>query len=77
LIVRSMVDQKQSPEAIGAALGMKAYAVTSKLLPAAKRYTASRLTDQMNMLCELEIKVKGAAQSKRTLVELAVLSLAV
>jgi DNA polymerase III delta subunit len=76
LIGRSMLDQGKSKEAIGAALGMKPYAVEKQLLPSLQKHTCSALQMQMEMLCELETKVKGASQSKRTLVELAVHQLA-
>ena len=75
LIARSMVDQNKSQEAIGTALDLKPFVVQS-MLPLVRRHKASVLRDQMKKLCELELKVKGTAQSKRTLVELAVLSLA-
>lgn len=75
LMLCSMVEQKKSPEAMGGVLGLHPY-VVKKTLPVANGYTVSRLRDQMKKLCELEMQIKGPAPSKRTLVELAVLSLA-
>lgn len=75
LLLRSMVDQNQTPETMGGVLGLHPY-VVKKTLPVVQGYTVVRLRDQMQKLCELEVQVKGPASSKRTLVELAVLSLA-
>lgn len=75
LIMRSMLDQKRTQESIAAALGIHPYRV-EKELPVVRKHTVSGLLEQMKKLCELEIQVKGAAPAKRTLVELAVLSLA-
>jgi DNA polymerase III delta subunit len=75
LVMRSMSDQKQSDEAIGAVLRIHPY-VVKKTLPLVAAYTTARLRDQMERLCELEVQIKGPARSKRTLLELAVLSLA-
>ncbi len=75
LLLRSMIEQKKSPETMGGVLGLHPY-VVKKTLPVANSFTVARLQDQMQRLCELEVQVKGPAPSKRTLVELAVLSLA-
>lgn len=72
LIGRSMLDQGKSKEEIGAALDMKPFLVEKQFLPLIRKHSCSDLQMQMKTLCGLEIKVKGAAQSKRTLVELAV-----
>lgn len=72
LIGRSMLDQGKSKEEIGSALNMKPFVVEKQLLPVLRKHSCSDLQMQMKKLCELETKVKGAAQSKRTLVELAV-----
>lgn len=75
VVMRSLLERKQSAEAIAAALGLHPYRVQREL-PVAQKRTLGQLIDQMKNLCELETQVKGAASSKRTLVELAVLSLA-
>lgn len=75
LILRSLLDQQQTPEAMGAALGIHPFRV-QKDLPTVKKHTVPRLLEQMKKLCDLEAQIKGAATAKRTLVELAVLSLA-
>jgi DNA polymerase III delta subunit len=73
--MRSLLDRQQSPEAIASALGLHPYRVQRELV-AVQKHTTAQLINQMKNLCELEVQVKGAAPSKRTLVELAVLSLA-
>lgn len=75
LLIRSLLDRGQSPEAIGTALGIHAYRI-QKELPSVKKHTVPQLLEHMKNICELEVQIKGAAPSKRTLVELAVLSLA-
>jgi DNA polymerase III delta subunit len=75
VVMRSLLDHKQSAEAIAAALGLHLYRV-QKELSVVQKHTTAQLINQMKNLCELEAQVKGAAPSKRTLVELAVLSLA-
>lgn len=75
VVMRSLLDRKQGTDAIAAALGLHPYRV-QKELPIVQKHTVGQLVDHMKNLCELEAQVKGAAPSKRTLVELAVLSLA-
>jgi DNA polymerase-3 subunit delta len=75
VVMRSLLDRKQSAESIAAALGLHPYRV-QKELAVVQKHTTAQLINHMNILCELEAQVKGAAPSKRTLVELAVLSLA-
>lgn len=75
LILRQMLDQQATPEAMGVALGLHPYRV-QKDLPAVKKHTLPQLLIQMKNLCDLEVHLKGPATAKRTRVELAVLSLA-
>lgn len=75
VVMRSLVDRQQGQEAIAAALGLHPYRVQRELVHVQK-HTTGQLINQMKNLCELEVQVKGAASSKRTLVELAVLSVA-
>jgi DNA polymerase III delta subunit len=72
LIGRSMLDLGKSKEEIGRAFDMKPYTVEKQFIPTLQRHSCSNLKIQMKKLCELEARIKGAAQSKRTLVELAV-----
>lgn len=75
LVMRSLLDRQQTAEAIAAAVGMHPYRV-QKELSTVQKHTVAQLANHMNGLCDLEAQVKGAASSKRTLVELAVLALA-
>lgn len=72
LIGRSLFDKGVGKEAIGSALNMRPFLVEQKLLPMIRKHSMDSLKIQMKKLCELEVQIKGAAQSKRTLVELAV-----
>lgn len=75
VVMRTLVDRKQSPDAIATALQWHPFRV-KKELATVQKHTVAQLVAQMKKLCELEVQVKGAAASKRTLVELAVLSVA-
>lgn len=76
LIARQMLDRGDSIEIIATRLEMHKFVLQKSLLPKAQKFTVAELRDQMRRLCRLETQVKGAARSKRTLVELAVLSIA-
>lgn len=76
LVARQMLDKGDSVEVIATRLDTHKFVVQKNILPRARRFTVPELRDQMRKLCRLETQVKGAARSKRTLVELAVLSIA-
>ena len=76
LIARNLSDVGASTVEVSERLGMNEYAYKMNLLPLVRRHTVSRLANQMKILCKLDALVKGSASSKRTHVELAVLSLA-
>lgn len=76
LVARSLVDQGTHPKEVADRLGMHEYAYKVNLLPLVRKHDVPRLAEQMQKLCRLDALVKGAATSKRTHVELAVLSLA-
>lgn len=77
LVVARQILDRGEPESVAAvSLGMHEFAFKKNVLPLAKRHPVDRLLKQMVDLCRLESQVKGPARSKRTLVELAVLSLA-
>lgn len=75
-VARSLSDKGASNEEVAQRLGMHAYAYQMNLLPLVNRLTPPRLASEMKNLCKLDTLVKGSASSKRTHVELAVLSLA-
>lgn len=76
IIARQLLDQGESPDVIAIRFNMKPYPFKKNLLPMVRRHTVPHLLKQMQILCRLETKVKGASRSKRTQVELAILSLA-
>lgn len=76
LVARTLSDQGASPREVADRLGMHEYAYKVNLLPLVRRHTVPRLARQMKKLCKLDALTKGAATSKRTHIELAVLSLA-
>lgn len=73
---RQMLDHNVEIKTIAEALGIPPYPVQKDIAPRARKHTVPDLLRQMNKLCRLDAQVKGAARSKRTLVELAVLSIA-
>lgn len=75
-LARSLLDRGCSAETISQALDMNKFILEKKLLPLVRRHTLPSLITQMKTLCDLEPQVKGSALSKRTLVELAILSIA-
>lgn len=76
LIARNLSDRGASSGEVAERLGMHAYAYEMNLLPLVRRHTVPGLANQMKTLCRLDDLIKGSASSKRTHVELAVLSLA-
>lgn len=76
LVTRQMLDNGIEIKTIAEALGVPLYPVQKDIVPRARKYTVPELLSQMNNLCRLDAQVKGAARSKRTLVELAILSIA-
>lgn len=77
LIVRRSLDKGVDPDMIAASVGLDAKKFPYKQLAAsAARHTVSELIRHMGALCKLDVDIKSAASSKRTLVELAVLAIA-
>jgi DNA polymerase III subunit delta len=76
IVARNLSDRGASTKEISERLGVHEYAYKVNLLPLVRRHDVARLADQMKILCRLDTLIKGAATSKRTHVELAVLSLA-
>ena len=72
--VRYLLDRGDTPEDIAGYLEMHPFRFQQTLLPQAKKHTLSSLLGQMEILCKLDSTVKGAARSKRTHIELALLS---
>lgn len=76
LVARQMLDRGDSIKAIADHLKVHPYACEKNLIPLARIHSVKSLLGHMQNLCKLDSQVKGAARSKRTLVELAVLSIA-
>lgn len=76
LVVRQMLDKGDAHSVIAASLGMHEFACKKNVIPVAQKHTVPTLVGHMKSLCRLDGQVKGPARSKRTLVELAILSIA-
>lgn len=76
LVTRQMLDRGDAVATIAQRFAMHEYACKMNLIPVARQHSVKVLLGHMNHLCKLDAQVKGAARSKRTLVELAVLSIA-
>lgn len=76
IVARQMLDKGDGKEILAARFDMHPFRVEKYLIPLAQKHTVPRLRVQMKHLCKLDAQIKGPAQSKRTLVELAVLSIA-
>lgn len=76
LVTRQMLDRGDAVATVAQRFGMHEYACKMNLVPLAQKHTVKVLLGHMNQLCKLDAQVKGAARSKRTLVELAVLAIA-
>ena len=76
IVARQMLDRKASDDDIAGALGMHPWRCKNHFLPFVRRHDLGKLAGHMSRLCRLDESVKSSARSKRTLVELAVLSIA-
>lgn len=76
IVSAQMLEKGDSPEVIATRFDMHPFAFKKNLLPMVRKHKIADLRKQMQNLCRLDSQVKSAARSKRTRVELAVLSLA-
>lgn len=74
-VIRQLLDQGETSQGIAIRLGIHEYVCKKTLIPLAQKHSLKGLLKHMNDLCKLDVQVKGAARSKRTLVELAILSI--
>jgi DNA polymerase III delta subunit len=77
-LARRMLDAGDTVEIVAHRFGMggnREFYFKKDVLPAVQKRTAASLLKHMKSLCELDVKVKGPAPSKRSLVELTVLSI--
>ena len=75
MVARYLLDQKASEDEIATAIGMHPWRCKTYFLPQAKKHSLAHLTSILGVLRRLDADVKGAARSKRTRVELAVLAI--
>lgn len=76
LTARYLLDKGASQDEIATAVGMHPYRCKISLLPHLKKHDQRSLISLMQRLCKLDRDVKSSSISKRTLVELTVLSIA-
>jgi len=77
LVTRAMLDAHKPHEDIAARLGnMNIHVWKNKYLIWSNRHTVASLKTNLANLCRLDANIKGPSRSKRTQVELAVLSIA-
>lgn len=76
LIARQMLDKGDGPDVLAVRFNVHKFVCMKNIIPVAQKHTIPSLLKHMQNLCKLDSQVKGAARSKRTLVELAVLSIA-
>lgn len=76
ITARHLLDKGASDEDIATTLGMNPWRCKTVFLPTVRKHSAESLVKCMRRLCALDQNVKGSSSSKRTLVELAVLSIA-
>jgi DNA polymerase III delta subunit len=76
IVARALLDKGASPVEVAAAIEMHPWACEKFFIPVVKMHDQKTLASHMSRLCKLELDVKGSSASKRTLVELAVLSIA-
>ena len=75
LVARRILDKGGSEDDIAAQIGVNPY-IIKRLIPHYRKHPFPVLAKHMARLCKLDADVKGPARSKRTLVELTVLSIA-
>ena len=76
-LARSLVDKGMAEDEIAATIGMHPWRCKTQFLPIVQKHPMKSLVGHMVRLKKLDVDVKSAARSKRTLVELAVLTVAV
>lgn len=75
-VARSLMDNGASADDVAGRLAMHPWRCKTFFMPLVEKHTKARLLQVMQHLCRLDVEIKRTSNSKRTLVELAVLSLA-
>jgi DNA polymerase III delta subunit len=76
LVIRNLQDKGVGEMDIAVSVGMKEWPYKSIAAPIARKHSPKSLLNNMKQLCRLDADVKSSARSKRTMVELAILSIA-
>jgi DNA polymerase III delta subunit len=76
MVARHMLDERMNEDEIAAGLGMSPWRFKKYVLPVVLKHRMPNLVRYMARLCKLDADVKSSAQSRRSLVELTVLSIA-
>lgn len=76
VIIRSMQDKGVSEEDISTLVGMKPWLYKNSAAPIARKHDVRSLVGYMGRLCKLDADVKSSSQSRRTLVEMTMLTIA-
>lgn len=75
-LARSLIDRNTPEDEVATALEMHPWRFKTQFLPVVQRHRTTDLIRMMGRLRKLDVDVKSSAKSKRTLVELAVMSIA-
>lgn len=75
LVARQMLDEHKSVEEIASRYGMSPFGFKKNIMSTLLKHDVKHLLEHMQRLAKLDVEVKGMSQSKRTLVELAVLTI--
>jgi DNA polymerase III delta subunit len=75
-VARAMLDQGAAQDDVAARLGMHPFRFKMSLLPQVGKHHQRGLALAMQNLCKLDVDLKRASHSRRTLLELAILGLA-
>jgi DNA polymerase III delta subunit len=76
MVARYMLDEKLPDDDMASALGMHPFRFKRFFLPMVRKHSVQDLIRHMGRLSLLDSQVKSSARSKRSLIELAVLSIA-
>lgn len=74
-VARQLIDKGTPEDEVASRLEMHAFRFRNYFLPMVKQHSLPSILEAMGRLCRLDADVKGPSRSKRTLVELAVLSI--
>ena len=76
ITIRSMQEQGMSEEDVASMLSMNPWKYKNHVAPMVKKHSLKALVGYMGQLCRLDAYVKSGSISKRTMVELTILSIA-